>query len=142
MNHLVFSLKYCLNPLKKINFLNQLILIGSFNLFQKQMKHLNFNIPFNQIDKNFNYRELKKNKINIIDINFSFKKIFQKNNNSSNNYNQKCFDLALQLIKKRNFAGLINGPISKKNFLRNKFLGITEYMAKKNFLQKLCYAYF
>ncbi len=116
---------------KKNKFSKPLILIGSFNLFQKQMKHLNFNIPFNQIDKNFNYRELKKNKINIIDINFSFKKIFQKINNSSNNYNQKCFDLALQLIKKRNFAGLINGPISKKNFLRNKFLGITEYMAKK-----------
>ena len=26
---------------------------------------------------------------------------------------------------------LINGPISKKNFLKNKFLGITEYLAKK-----------
>lgn len=116
---------------KKNKFSKPLILIGSFNLLKKQMKNLNFNIPFNQIDKNFNYRELKKNKINIINVNFRFKKIFQKINNSSNSYNQKCFDLALQLIKKRNFAGLINGPISKRNFLRKKFLGITEYLAKK-----------
>jgi len=118
---------------KKNKFSKPLILIGSFNLLKKQMKYLNFNIQFNQIDKNFNYRELKKNKINIIDVNFSFKKIFQKINNSSNSYNEKCFNLALQLIKKRKFAGLINGPISKKNFLRNRFLGITEYMAKKTF---------
>ena len=116
---------------KKNKFSKPLILIGSFDLLKKQMKHLNFNIPFNQINKDFNYRELKKNKINIINVNFRFKKIFQKINNSSNSYNQKCFDLALQLIKKRNFAGLINGPISKRNFLRKKFLGITEYMAKK-----------
>ena len=85
---------------KKNKFSKPLILIGSFDLLKKQMKHLNFNIPFNQINKDFNYRELKKNKINIINVNFRFKKIFQKINNSSNSYNQKCFDLALQLLLK------------------------------------------
>ena len=36
------------------------------------------------------------------------------------------------LKKEKNFfSGLINGPISKKNFLKEKFLGMTEYLAKK-----------
>ena len=41
------------------------------------------------------------------------------------------FELALKIIKEKSFLGLINGPISKRNFLKNKYLGITEYLAKK-----------
>ena len=44
---------------------------------------------------------------------------------------KECFEIAIFLIKS-NFANkLINGPISKKNFLEKKFLGITEFLAKK-----------
>ena len=39
--------------------------------------------------------------------------------------------MALNLLKKKIFLGLINGPISKKHFLKRNFLGITEYLAKK-----------
>ena len=35
------------------------------------------------------------------------------------------------MLKKKDFLGLINGPISKKNFLKGKYLGITEYLAVK-----------
>jgi len=49
----------------------------------------------------------------------------------SNIYINKCFNIALKLMKENNCAGLINGPISKKHFLKNKFLGITEFLAHK-----------
>ena len=44
--------------------------------------------------------------------------------------------MAFELIKKKKIKRFINGPISKKNFLNKKFLGITEYISnyfnKKN----------
>ena len=55
---------------------------------------------------------------------------------SSNLYIKNCFDLALKLMNKNSFIGLINGPISKKHFLEFKFKGITEYLAKKTKTKK------
>ena len=40
--------------------------------------------------------------------------------------------LANNLLNCKKAFALINGPISKKNFLKTKFLGITEYLAKMN----------
>ena len=96
------------------------------------MKKLNVKSEINLIDKeNFNFNRLSKKKINIINVDFKFKKTFDKISNKSNLYIEECFEIALQLLKKNIFAGLINGPISKKNFLKEKFLGITEYLAHK-----------
>ena len=116
---------------KKNKFKKPIILIASLSLMKKQLKYFNFKLNFNEINKNFKSDELKTNKINIIDIKSNFKKIFQKISNKSYSYNKKSFDIALELIKTRKFAGLINGPISKKHFLKKKYLGITEYIAKK-----------
>ena len=41
------------------------------------------------------------------------------------------FDVAIKLIKSGLTKKFINGPINKKNFLRNKFLGITEFISHK-----------
>ena len=116
---------------KRYQLKNPLVTIASYKLFKKQMKSLNYKIPFNIINKNFSYKDLKINEINLIDIDFDFSKPFVEISDNSNSYNKKCFELALNLIKKKSFLGFINGPISKKNFLKNKFLGITEYLAKK-----------
>ena len=35
--------------------------------------------------------------------------------------------------------GVKNGPISKEKFLKNKFIGITEYLAHKTGIKRLCY---
>ena len=72
-----------------------------------------------------------KKVINVIDVNFTFKKTFDKISNKSNSYILKSFEVALKLIKDKSCSGLINGPISKKHFLKGKNLGITEYLAKK-----------
>ena len=110
-----------------------LILIGSKNLFEKQMKKLGYKFKFNSINKDFNNNLLKKkNEINIIDVNFKFKKIFDKISVSSNNYITKSFKIAHEILKKKEISGLINGPISKKTFLKNKYPGITEYLKDKN----------
>ena len=118
--------------IKNKKYKNFIILIASKKLLIKQMVKMNYNFVINEINKDqIDFKYLSKTKINLINVNFFFKKTFDKITNKSNNYISKSFKIALELIKKDSYAGLINGPISKKNFLNKKFLGITEYLAKK-----------
>ena len=115
---------------KKNNFKRPIILIVSYQLFIKQMKKLNFNFKVNLINKN-TFNKLDNKKINIINVEFKFKNTFDKISNKSNVYIDNSFKIALELLKKNKCSGLINGPISKRNFLKEKFLGITEFLANK-----------
>jgi 4-hydroxythreonine-4-phosphate dehydrogenase len=111
---------------------NPIILIVSKDLFLKQMKQLGFNYKIKLINrKNIDFKTINNQKINIIDVTYKFKNAFEKITDKSNKYLTACFSIALQLLKKNNFLGLINGPISKRNFLKKKYLGITEYLAIK-----------
>ena len=115
---------------KKIN--KPFLLICSKKLLINQMKRLNYKFKINQVNK----REIKKIKllrkhINIIDVNFNFKKTFDKISEKSLKYIENCFKEGFNLSKNNGFDILINGPISKKYFLKKKFLGITEYVAQK-----------
>ena len=106
-----------LKTIEKKKFKQKLILIVSKSLFIKQMMSLGFNFEINLVDKNnINFNKLSKKKINIIDINFNFKKTFDKISDRSNSYIHKSFEVALELIKNKEYSGLINGPISKKIF--------------------------
>jgi len=62
-------------------------------------------------------------------------KVNSKNSNNkkinSNNYIKDCFDIAFQLILNGFSSKLLNGPINKEEFLKKKFLGVTEYIAAK-----------
>ena len=122
--------------LKKHKLRKPLVIIASFKLLESQMKYLKYKIPFNKIDKNFEIKDLKINALNIINVDLAFSKPFKKISKMSNLYNASSFQLALEIIKNNNFAGLINGPISKKYFLKNNVPGITEYIAKKTNTQK------
>ncbi len=122
--------------LKKHKLRKPLVIIASFKLLESQMKYLKYKIPFNKIDKNFEIKDLKINALNIINVDLFFSKPFKKISKMSNFYNASSFKLALDIIKNNNFAGLINGPISKKYFLKNNLPGITEYIAKKTNTQK------
>ena len=116
----------------KIKIKKPIILIASKELVTKQMLKLNFNFDINLINKNkIDFSLLSNKKINLIDVNFSFKKTFDKISSKSNSYIKRSFDIALRLLKENKCAGLINGPISKKHFLKGKTLGITEYLLKK-----------
>ncbi len=117
---------------KKMNIKKPILLIVSKNLLLNQMKKLNYNFKFNFLKKdNFNINQIKNNRINIIDVDFSFKKPFDKISKKSKKYINECFDVGLKIIKEFNLRFLINGPVSKKHFLERKFQGITEYLAKK-----------
>ena len=106
----------------------KLIIIGSFDLFKKQMKLLKYNFKLNKIS---NVNQSIKKSINIINIDYKFKRAFSKISSKSNKYIENCFSLSLKLIKEGKAHELINGPISKKHFLKKKFPGITEYVANK-----------
>ncbi len=118
--------------IKKNNYKKPIILISSKELLIKQMKKINFNFKLNLIDKNnFHLNKMNNKKINIINVNYKFKKTFDKISDKSNSYINECFNVALKILKNKKCSGLINGPISKRNFLKEKFLGITEYLAHK-----------
>ena len=113
------------------NFKKPIILIVSKKLLTQQMKKLGFNFKINQINRKFtDLNNINNNCINIIDVNFKFKRTFDKITDKSNHYIEQCFKIGISLMKKKTSYALINGPISKKNFLKEKFLGITEYLAK------------
>ncbi len=107
---------------------NKIVLIGNNKLFQKQMKKLKYKIKLNEIT---NIENSLKKKINIINVDYKFKNAFSEISKHSIKYIEDCFNIGLKLIKDNKAFGLINGPISKRHFLKKKFPGITEYIAKK-----------
>ena len=123
--------------LKTGKFKSPIILIASIDILKLQMKKFKFNRKI----KLLTLPELQKTKlnnrsINLISIKYSQNKPFEKLSSKSNNYINLSFDLALEIIKKKITNKFINGPISKKFFLKNKFLGITEYLAHKTKAKK------
>ena len=107
--------------LKKNKFKNPLILIVNENILLKQMRVLNYNFEINKLNINhLNYKNLTNKRINIIHVPF--------NKKFTSRYIYQSFDKALSLIKKNNNINLINGPINKKKILKQRFLGITEYL--------------
>jgi len=119
---------------KKIH--SPIILISSERILKKQMKRLNFNKKIKLLNyENLDYKKLNNKTINLIDIKFDQQKAFEKISNKSNNFIKKSFQVAFKILKKGKIYKFINGPISKKHFLNNKYLGITEYISnhfKKN----------
>ena len=117
-----------LKSIKKIN--NPIILISSKDILRKNMDKFNFDFELNELNENLT--NIRKGKINMVNINynkFSFSK--KKITSESDKFIQLSFNKAIEIIKKINCLGLINGPISKKSFLKGKHNGITEFLAKK-----------
>ena len=116
---------------------NPIILIASLKLLELQMSKLKVNKKVNIIvNKNLKKNKIFKNKINLINVNYSPKKPFEKISSKSNNYISNCFKLAFEIIKKNKIKKFINGPINKKTFLNKNYLGITEYISKKLKIKK------
>ena len=119
--------------IKKKNYKSPLILISSIKVLKLQMKKLKYKFKIKLVDyKNISNTKLDKKSINLIDIEYNNSKAFNKISKNSRTYIEKCFNVALKIIKSGITNKLINGPISKKNFLNNKFLGITEYLTAKS----------
>ena len=69
-----------------------IILIGSEKLLKGQMKKLGYDIEINLLNyKDLKNIKIKKKLINLINIDFSHTKSFDKITNKSKNYIEKCF---------------------------------------------------
>ena len=120
---------------KKIK--SPIILIASEKLIKKQAKILKEKINFSITEESSIIKKKNNlNKINLIDVNFNQKTGFSKITTKSNHYITNCFDVAIKLLKNNVTNKLLNGPISKKTFLKKKFNGITEYLANKTNTKK------
>ena len=118
--------------LKYKKFKNPLILICSQKILKFQMKKLKFEKDIKLVNPLLLKKiKLDNNKINIIDVNYNNNLNFKKVSSLSNNYIENCFETSFKILKSGITNKFINGPISKNTFLNKKFLGITEYLAKK-----------
>jgi 4-hydroxythreonine-4-phosphate dehydrogenase len=118
--------------IQSYHYKSPLIIIASKKLLEQQMIKLGFLFKINIINKNFTkFNLLNNKKINLIDVEYKFDNCFDKISNKSNDYIKNSFEIALKIIEKNKLSKFINGPVSKKSFLKGKTLGITEYLAKK-----------
>ena len=99
---------------------NKLLIIGDYKILRKQL--IKFKINFSKINliKDVNNAT---NKLNILNV--------KKNNIQPHKYIFDCFQIAIDLVKKKKIKGFINAPINKK-ILNKKYPGITEYLATKD----------
>ena len=111
-----------------------IILIGSKNILEMQMKKMKYSYKINLIKKNeIENAKLNNFEINLIDVKLKFKKPFGKITNKSSKYIKECFEIAINIMKKKLGFALINGPVSKTHFLHGKYNGITEYLSHKTY---------
>jgi 4-hydroxythreonine-4-phosphate dehydrogenase len=115
------------NILKKINL--NFTIIGNLNLLKKQAVNLDLKIKINFYVSKIN--NLKNKKFNFININYKQAKPFDLKSNKTDVFIERCFECAVLLLKKKLASGLINLPINKSKFTKNKYNGITEYIADK-----------
>ena len=114
------------------NYKHPIVLIASKKIVTMQMQKLNFSFKINLVKKDhLKNVKLNNKKINLINVDLNFKKPFGKITKKSSKHIQKCFEIALDIMKDKSGLALINGPISKKYFLNRKFKGITEYLSHK-----------
>jgi 4-hydroxythreonine-4-phosphate dehydrogenase len=119
--------------LKSLNYIKKtkldFIVIGNYTLLKKQARYLNL-----KLDINFNFANisnLNNNRFNFINIKYNQIKPYDFNLPKSDIFIKKSFEYSVILIKKKIANGIINLPISKSKFTKNKYKGITEYIADK-----------
>ncbi len=105
--------------------------IGSIKLLNLQKKKLKFKFKIKEINETFLIKDLKKDELPVLNVNFDQKKPFEKISVKSSNYILKCFDIALRLAKNKKILGFINCPVAKEFLFTKKHHGVTEYLAKK-----------
>ena len=106
------------------------IVIGNFELLKSQLKILKINRKIKVVNKP---EEIKKSKfLNILNVPLKFKNPFSVSPKESANYVKKCFAIAHNLCLQKRIKGIINCPINKKNVFKDKNIGVTEFLARKN----------
>ena len=107
------------------------VLITKIEFLKSFMKRYKFKRKIKLI----NLYDLKKNNLNnkcfnLINVD-NYKSSNTKYKLSNSSYIKKSFEIAFFLLKSKFTNKLINGPINKDDFLKKKFLGVTEYITNK-----------
>ena len=109
--------------------LKNILIVGNHSVLKRQIFELGIKIPIVKIDRIKNFK--RQEKLFVLDVPINFKSTLKINSYEVKNYIFKCFDIAHDLAVKKKIIGFINAPVDKKIF-NNKFLGVTEYLSKKN----------
>ena len=118
-------------------FKSPIILIASKKLIKLQMKRLKLKKKIKLLKlTDLDVSKLNNKLINLIDVAYHQTKAFEKISKKSNNYINKSFKIAFEIIRNNISNKLINGPISKKFFLNKKYPGITEFISEQFLCQK------
>ena len=102
-----------------------LVLIVSKKILKQQIKLFKYKFNLNEIfEENISKKKLDNKVINFIDVPV-------KSINDTKKYLENCFKISLKILNKNKNISLINGPINKEKFIKNRYLGITEYLGSK-----------
>ena len=122
---------------KKIK--SPIILVSSEKLLKLQMKKLKYKKKIKILNPNkIEINKIDNKSINLVNIEYSPQKAFQKITTKSKKFIEKSFPIGFKVLNKYNIHKFINGPISKKNFLSKKYLGLTEYISDAFSSKKTC----
>ena len=116
--------------IKQNKFISPIILVCSINLLKQEMKHFNIKQKIKKLDlKKLDKYYLNNKYLNVINVEYKSSQLYSKISQKSDKYIKKCFYIVFKLLKEGFTDKFINGPVSKKYFLKNKFPGVTEFIA-------------
>ena len=115
----------------KKKFKSPIILIANIQFLKSCIKKYKFKRKIELIDlHDLKKKDLNNRCLNLINVD-NYKNLSTKNKLSNSKYIEKSFEIAFFLLKNKFTNKFINGPINKDNFLKRKFLGVTEYISNK-----------
>jgi len=114
---------------------SRVIVIGSYDLLDSQLKILKINRKLKKINK-LNDIDNSKKVLNVLDIPLKFQKAFSVDPKKSSSYVKKCLEIGHKLCLQKKIKGMINCSINKRNIFKNKNIGVTEFLAQKNKVYK------
>ena len=117
-----------------INIRKKIVLIGNYELINKQKKKLKFNITLSKIT---NIEHIKSNNtLKVLDLPLRFKSCFNIPKKEASKHVIQCLNFAHKLCEKKKIKAFINCPIDKNLIKKNGIYGVTEFLGKKNSSKK------
>ncbi len=119
---------------RKSSFKNtDIFLVGNYDLIKKQFKKIGAKINVKKINdiNGHNYQK----KLHIFDVPLKFNDVFNVASKNKSSYIKNSFKAIFAIKKLKKISGFINCPINKRETFGKNFIGITEYLAKKEGLR-------
>ena len=107
---------------------NKIYVISNYRLLKNQFKKLKYPITLN-IVKNINEKG-SVNSLNILNIDLKFKNPFNVQKIHASKFVIQSLNYAHKLAQNKEISGIINCPINKTLFIKEK-IGVTEFLANK-----------